>query len=304
MLMIISDNGANVVKAVKNLQLKETDRKMKQYLEKFVHDSSKATASHRMAESGRGEEPGSGNQESENEGNTEAEEMSDNETDSATVSGDNCMVTESDDSEEDSDSDPENSQTYDKCHTDNESDLALAIDDDDTNFNETFLPFPDNVPFRRMPCMAHTLQLVVKGIYKTTYMRIITKTRHLVGQIRKSSVAVEKLVNICGKNVVSDCTTRWNSTYLMTKRLLEIRCHVNTVLGEVGVDTLLNSEWTKLEEMVQLLEPFATPTDVIQTDFMSLSLILPSLLDIQCHLQQFTAAKVVAIRMLSDMSQD
>lgn len=87
----------------------------------------------------------------------------------------------------------------------------------------------------------------------------------------------------------------------MTKILLEIKTHVNTVLSEVGIDTLLNSKWAKLEEMVQLLEPFAIQTDVMQTDFMSLSLILPSLLDIECHLQQFIAAEDVACRMLSDM---
>lgn len=218
--------------------------------------------------------------------------MSDNE--SVTVNDENLTATETEDSE----SDPEDNHSLDNCDNDNES---YAADYANNGSYGTFLPTPDNVQYRCMPCMAHTLQLIVKGIYKTTYMHIITKTRHLVGQIRRSSVAVEKLLQVCGKNVTSYCTTRWNSTCLMTKRLLEIKSHVNTVLSEVGIDTLLNSEWVKLEEMVQLLEPFAIQTDVMQTDFMSLSLILPSLLDIECHLQQFTATKDLASRMLSDM---
>jgi hypothetical protein len=48
--------------------------------------------------------------------------------------------------------------------------------------------------------MAHTLQLVIKIAYQKNYKGIIMKARHLVGQIRKSSVLVEKLVERSGKN--------------------------------------------------------------------------------------------------------
>ena len=68
------------------------------------------------------------------------------------------------------------------------------------------------------------------------------KARRVVGNIRKSSVAVQKLVKRCGKTVVVDCTTRWNSTFYMAERLLLIEGHVNAVLGEIGADTLLSSE--------------------------------------------------------------
>jgi len=60
----------------------------------------------------------------------------------------------------------------------------------------------------------------------------------------------------------------------------------NAILGEAGIDTLLTSEWTKLEEMANLLAPFASQTDTLQTNCPSLSLVLPSLMDLECHLQQ------------------
>jgi hypothetical protein len=111
---------------------------------------------------------------------------------------------------------------------DSETEGALEESDEDNQFT-----LPEHVPFRRMPCMAHTLQLVIKLPYKH-YETVLTKTRHLVGRIRKSSVAVEKLIDKSGKSVVSDCTTRWNSTHHMIKRILAIKTNVNEVLTEIG----------------------------------------------------------------------
>ena len=38
--------------------------------------------------------------------------------------------------------------------------------------------------------------------------------------------------------------------------------------------------------MANLLAPFASQTDTLQTNCLSLSLVLPSLMDLECHLQQ------------------
>ncbi len=119
----------------------------------------------------------------------------------------------------------------------------------------------DYIPFRRMQCMAHTLQLVVKQVYKGQYANAIAKDRKAVQKIRKSRVA-EKLALRCGKTAVSDCVTRWNSTYYMAERLIDNKQHVNIVLAEAGLDTLLTSEWAKLDEMCALLAPFRTHTDI------------------------------------------
>ncbi|KAH9489815.1 hypothetical protein Btru_036393, partial [Bulinus truncatus] len=43
------------------------------------------------------------------------------------------------------------------------------------------------------------------------------------------------------------------------------------------MDSLLPSEWLRLEEVVTLLEPFAIQTDILQSDTQSLSTIIPSL---------------------------
>ena len=62
----------------------------------------------------------------------------------------------------------------------------------------------------------------------------------------------------------------------MIRRLIEIKQTVNKVF---------ESEWQKLEELVQVLEPFADHANIIQADTLALANILPMLLDLSCHMQ-------------------
>ena len=66
--------------------------------------------------------------------------------------------------------------------------------------------------------------------------------------------------DLSGKCLVTDNTTRWNSTYRMIQRLLELKSHVAAVLLELQVDSLMVTEWAKLEEIADLLQPFLNLT--------------------------------------------
>jgi len=52
---------------------------------------------------------------------------------------------------------------------------------------------------------------------------------------------------------------------------LEIKVPVNELLSDMKIDSLTVAEWTKLEEMKDLLQPLALHTDLLQTDALSLS---------------------------------
>jgi hypothetical protein len=160
-----------------------------------------------------------------------------------------------------------------------------------------------NTPYLRMGCMVHTVQLVVKKAYDGPYKETLNKARALVGKVRKSSVIMEKIADKCGKVVVSDNATRWNSTYFMLKRLMEIRRELNEALADMNIDSLLIGEWAAVEELVELLEPFATHTDILQSDSLSLFNLIPSILDLDCHLDQFPNAKTLTVSMLTDLRQ-
>jgi len=179
----------------------------------------------------------------------------------------------------------------------------VPIDNDEQNgsdLNDFQLPL--NVRYRRMQCMAHTLQLIIKRVYKH-YVPVLEKVKHLVFKIRKSSIAVQMLLAKCGKTVIADNITRWNSTYQMAKRLIEIKSFVNEVLNSILVDSLRIEEWARLEEMTNLLEPFAVQTDLLQTDSTSISSIIPALLDLECHLEQFPHAKTLTRSLLTDIHE-
>jgi len=97
------------------------------------------------------------------------------------------------------------------------------------------------LPYRRLGCFARSLQLVIKEVYKGPYSVIIAKTQGLLGWIRKFSVAMEKVISKCGKGVISDNSTRWNSTYMIVQRLLEVKVPLSKVLIELNIDSLLTS---------------------------------------------------------------
>lgn len=160
----------------------------------------------------------------------------------------------------------------------------------------------DVVPYQRLMCMAHSLQLVIKKAY-TYYDRLLIKVRYIAGKVKKSSVAVSKLKKETGKVLLSDNNTRWNSTYRMVERLIQVKDAVNGILAEQKADTLLVSEWSRLSELCELLKPFAVQTDKLQGNCNSLSYVIPALLELECHLLSCSAPKVITKTMLDDMQK-
>lgn len=79
-------------------------------------------------------------------------------------------------------------------------------------------------------------------------------------------------------------------TFDMLKRLLEIRSEFNQVLEDLSMNTLITSDWAKLENLVKLLEPFAIHTGELQSDSQSLSQVVPFLLNLEAHLLTIPAA--------------
>jgi hypothetical protein len=192
-------------------------------------------------------------------------------------------VVESRDDEDDSEKEDYLDAMSDELDSNDDEEVALAI--------EPIVELPDETPHRRLPCIVHMLQQVVKqGMAHSSIPVIISKAKNIAKVIRKSSVATEKLVQLCGKSVTMDCTTRWNSTYMMCRRLLDIKHDVTNTLNVIGQDGLLASEWICLEELVGLLEPFYTQTNVLQSDATSFSAVIPDLLELEYYLKQSAGA--------------
>ena len=74
-----------------------------------------------------------------------------------------------------------------------------------------------------------------------SYCNLIAKVKGLVKFVKISSVAQEKLTALCGKVVMKDCATTWNSVLYVIERLLDIRTHLEQVLKELKHDSLTNT---------------------------------------------------------------
>ena len=200
---------------------------------------------------------------------------------------------ENEDEEREFEDDEEQSQTNHATDDDierNEQEEANAIEELNTQ------------GVRSLSCLAHTLQLIVKdGLKDTGVQSLLSQCRKIVKKIRKSSVGIQELIKLAKKTVVLDCPTRWNSTMLMIEKLLEVRVHLEAVFMHNNWDCLVASQWTRLDNLLVLLKPFALNTNVLQSDAMSLSNVVPAILDLECHLEEITQYKTVAQVMLQSL---
>lgn len=95
---------------------------------------------------------------------------------------------------------------------------------------------------KRLSCFDHTLQLAVCRFDTLASPKQAIQSVHKMVKRFKSVKATEKLIALCGKKLVSSCPTRWNCTFLMISRLLELRTYLTTVLLKLEWDNLPHSE--------------------------------------------------------------
>ncbi|XP_062398583.1 uncharacterized protein LOC134088552 isoform X1 [Sardina pilchardus] len=154
------------------------------------------------------------------------------------------------------------------------------------------------------PCVVHTLQLVVNTIHKeASIRRLLDKVRVLVRLFHKSSVATDHLLHLCGLTLIKDCPTRWPSTYLAISRLLQVKNSLVQVADGMGWDCPVPSEWQRLTALRNLLVPFVEHAQMLQSDTMSLSLVVPALLDLSAHLSEFPRTEASGHADLASLAQ-
>lgn len=141
------------------------------------------------------------------------------------------------------------------------------------------------VGWKRNSCFIHTLQLVVTEFEKSPCS--ITKAKKIVKKFNKSCKATEKLVKLAGKKLVSNCPTRWDSMFLMLYHLVSVKSHAKTVLEEQGWDGLSASQWKHIQNIVELLEPFAHATNIVSSeDNTSIAMVIPTVKELELHLKE------------------
>ena len=113
--------------------------------------------------------------------------------------------------------------------------------------------------YSKLWVFGYTLQLVVKDgcLAQPAVVELTAKARKLVGHYKHSNVALQCLVRIqeqlglSPKRLIQDEPTKWNTTYYMLQRLVELR----VAMTAAGVDLNVPVELTWLLMEKRLVKP-------------------------------------------------
>jgi hypothetical protein len=145
----------------------------------------------------------------------------------------------------------------------------------------------------RFPCAAHTLQLVVgKGLVPAE--RLVARAKRLINFFTTPK-QTERLIDIQKTmrhgqeedlsdndhylRLISDVSTRWNSSYLAWIRLEKIHDYIDVMAMAMLRDddptmrkdgkrlreiNLNEDEWNTIKQLIKILEPFASGTELLE----------------------------------------
>lgn len=138
-------------------------------------------------------------------------------------------------------------------------------------------------------CFAHTLSLVYPDAVKTipSLVKLTAKIKSIVTLSKQSVVAADELRRLQfleGKTegtvlkLIQEVPTRWNSTFYMIERFLQLKDYINNMLLKCpkAPNMILRDELEVLQEIVHILNPIEYVTKTISGEtYTTSSLVIP-----------------------------
>lgn len=162
-----------------------------------------------------------------------------------------------------------------------EQSILLGISDNAANIKKAIAT---NLKWRHFGCYAHTLNLIVGDALKLIQEGTLNKVSKVVTHFRQSANAKSKLDNVQRqqgkepKKLKKDVVTRWNSTYLMLERFVELEEAIRTTLAlidAVSLPVIPTEEWMFMRELIIILKPFYDITELMSAEkYVTLSLVI------------------------------
>ncbi|KAL2897901.1 Zinc finger BED domain-containing protein RICESLEEPER 2 [Bienertia sinuspersici] len=154
----------------------------------------------------------------------------------------------------------------------------------------SFRPLPLNGGFFHVRCCAHILNLIVQSgmnVIDDSVLKVHGAVNYIAGSDSRLCVfdkcVADSQCNFIGKLRI-DCPTRWNSTYLMLKRVIEAK-EALILFGTVDLSfeyVLTDEEWKIVEYVCNFLEPFDCITKLFSgSDYPTANLYFPYILAIE-----------------------
>jgi hypothetical protein len=156
----------------------------------------------------------------------------------------------------------------------------------------------------RIPCSAHTLQLVVGKALEPTII-FMARAKRLIRffqypkQLERLLATQKNLGYINEVGVIQDVSTRWNSSFLAWERLLYLKDAIDQLAIDLTRDqdnnikkdgrrlkkfNLSDEEWIFMENLVDLLSILEEATTILGgSNYVTLSLMYPTISELKNH---------------------
>lgn len=148
-----------------------------------------------------------------------------------------------------------------------EEKVLMVISDNAANIKKAIR---DELHLKHFGCYAHTINLIACDALKHI-ADVLNRIKTIVGFFRRSTSANAKLIeqqkqlNQQPKKLIQDVQTRWNSSYYMVERFIELEVPLRTTMALLDKDLPIISveEWDFLKEITKILKPLETITKVM-----------------------------------------
>ncbi|CAK1589834.1 unnamed protein product [Parnassius mnemosyne] len=133
-------------------------------------------------------------------------------------------------------------------------------------------------------CTIHQLQLCVRSTMEIEEFlsSVITKCKKIATHFNHSLIAQNELkqiqterLNQSGLSIIQECSTRWNATYYMMKRILTLKDSLVLYSGAHDIPILNADEWLDLKKCVAILKPFEEITKELSSATATIASVIP-----------------------------
>lgn len=145
--------------------------------------------------------------------------------------------------------------------------ISLAVSDNAYNVQNAL----SILQLKHFGCFAHILNLIVQSAISKE-SDIINKVKSICTDFHKSTTANRKFMTYQKNNgikeptkILQDVSTRWNSTFYMLERFVELETSIRGTLGLLDKvpNVLYLNEWTVIKEFCKVLQPFEEATRAV-----------------------------------------